>query len=186
MRKIFSIVFLCSFLFYQMGHFAVSWLMEGYSDVVWTYKIEKNLIEKKEFIEYAIPFSTPYQLDRPDFYQTNTEIEIDNEYYRIIKQRYARDTLFVVFVKDTIKNKVDESVKEWQTFTAESNSSSQKGKEFIRFLISPKPFLPVDFIKIELNAAILADGKNKGFLINHFSGLTLEIPVPPPESTSLS
>ena len=186
MRKLFSILFLSSFLFYQLGHFGVSLLMENYFDVVWSYKIEQDLIEEKEYIEYAIPFATPYQIDRPDFYKTNTEVEIGNENYRIIKQRYARDTLFLVFVKDTLKNKVDQSVNEWKTFAAESNSSSQKGKEFIRFLISPKPFLPIALLNLDLKHSVLSNQKFKGFISDKYISYIKKIPVPPPEKAILS
>lgn len=60
-----------------------------------------------------IPLSLPYMVSEEDFQIANTSFEKVGHYFRIIKQRYVNDTLQVVYVPDTAKRNINETIKFW-------------------------------------------------------------------------
>lgn len=60
-----------------------------------------------------IPLSIPYMADQEDFQVTNTSFEKAGQHFRVIKQRYTNDTLQVIYVADTAKRTLDNTIKKW-------------------------------------------------------------------------
>lgn len=126
-----------------------------------------------------IPISVPYMADQDEFQITNTTFEKNGQNYRAVKQRYANDTLRIIYVPDTAKNKLDNVVKKWITSVVSDeipaeNSNSLLYKIFIK-----------DYTKPNLDVVIapfLNQEKNYiGFIFSPYNELFMSNNTPPPE-----
>lgn len=126
-----------------------------------------------------IPISVPYMADQDEFQTTNTTFEKDGQNYRAVKQRYANDTLQIIYVPDTAKNKLDNVVKKWITSLVSDeipaeNTNSLLSKIFIKDYTKPN----LDFVI----APLLNQEKNYiGFIFLPYNELFLSNNTPPPE-----
>jgi len=60
--------------------------------------------------------------------------EKDGEYFRIIKQKYAKDTLTVVYVADNQKNNLELTIKKWAASMAQEGQTNSGRIDFNNFV----------------------------------------------------
>lgn len=96
---------------YHTAYFAVrmqverDWVEKIYGDGAAQLPAQVRLLE--------IPITVAYMPDQTDFEETNALFEKDGQSYRIIKQRYYKDTLQVVYVPDTGRQKLKHVLAAW-------------------------------------------------------------------------
>ncbi|WP_143962464.1 hypothetical protein [Litoribacter populi] len=112
MRKFASIALLLFFSFYQFGYY--------YFYLSLTHTIEEQwsqLVYSEDFAPSAllmeVPISIPYMTNQEEFSETNLTFSKDGKRFRAIKQRYANDTLQLIYTPDTAQNMLDTVVKNW-------------------------------------------------------------------------
>lgn len=103
--------------------------------------IEKNWAEKiygdQEILNQKtlkIPISLHYVNDDQEFKEINSLFEKDGEYFRIIKQKYAKDTLTVVYVSDNQKNNLETTIKKWAASMAQEGQTNSGKIDFNNFV----------------------------------------------------
>lgn len=113
MRKPIAILLLCCFALYHFGYYVAYFSFRLQVENHWVDRIynDPSLSLEEKLME--IPLSIPYMVSEEEFRLTNTSFEKDGQYFRIIKQRYLNDTLQVVYVPDTAKRMMDETIKQW-------------------------------------------------------------------------
>ncbi|MCH7410622.1 hypothetical protein MM239_14535 [Belliella sp. DSM 111904] len=141
MRKVIAIFLLCVFSLYHFGYYGFYYSFNRSLEAHWGDKIFDTNVENEAILE--VPISVPYMADQADFQATNTKFEKDGKYYRAIKQRYQNDTLQIVYVPDTAKQKLDTVVKQWVTslITDEvpaENGNSTLSKLFVKDFTQPE------------------------------------------------
>lgn len=139
MRQISAVFLFITFLLYHVGYFAI-YLTSWYQiEASWKEKIEENDLEGDYLQMESINLSIPYQQDQENFQAASGTVEIAGRIYRIVKQRYAKDTLHVVYVNDVDSENLKESFKKWlgsfsQKPVSEGNSKivlSSLGKNYL-------------------------------------------------------
>jgi hypothetical protein len=82
-----------------------------------------------------IPLTLPYATDQEEFQRVDGNFEYHGEYYRLVKQRLSRDTLYIVYLKDHDTKKVNTVLKDYvKSFTDQpAHSSKHQGKITISF-----------------------------------------------------
>jgi hypothetical protein len=81
--------------------------------------------------------------DQPDFYRVNGQFEHNGEFYRMVKQKYAKDTLTVVCVRDAEHKKIDLALADYvKTFTDNTADTKPSSKITVSFI---KDYLPISF-----------------------------------------
>ena len=94
-------------------------------------------------ITIKVHVSIPYMPDQRDFERVTGEFEDDGELYRMVKQRYAKDTLTVVCVRDTEHKKIDRALSDYvKTFTDKASDTKPTSKLRVSFI---KDYLPISF-----------------------------------------
>lgn len=83
-------------------------------------------------MQLEIPLQVAYMPDQEDFQESNASFEKDGMHYRIIKQRYKKDTLVIVYVHDQEKNQLNNMVVQWAKSLAASNPESGKGLSTVK------------------------------------------------------
>jgi len=60
-----------------------------------------------------IPLSVAYMPDQDDFRESNSVFQKEGCFFRVIKQRYQKDTLELVYVPDREKDQLRQSLSNW-------------------------------------------------------------------------
>ena len=176
-KKIIAISLLCVFALYHFGYHVFYYSFNLQIESLWT----ERVFEEDNEVEYMmeIPLAVPYMSDQQEFQVINTSFEKNGQNYRAIKQRYANDTLQVIYVADTSKTRLNEAVKKWvaslvsDEIPGESNNS-QNIKIFIKDYFKPDIHRLVLFGFYELQ-------HYQGFIFSNYSDQFLDHTSPPPE-----
>lgn len=105
--------------------------------------LDSDNYDQAQAITLKVAVSIPYMPDQADFHRIEGKFEYQNQLYRIVKQRYAKDTLTVICVRDTEHGKIDRVLADYvKTFTDTPDDNNSTTKIFITFL---KDYLSVSF-----------------------------------------
>jgi hypothetical protein len=145
-----------------IGFYGILTLVEINQHHAFLGKLDRNLISSDRSIVIPIAISIPYMANQPAYERVDGEFEYKGEYYSLVSQRYANDTLYVKCIKDIGKKRIRTALADYvKTFTDNPTDTHQQkhlNKNFI------KDFLPSH---LELTAA---SGGWKSTLI--FKGVT--------------
>lgn len=150
MKKAISFLLLTCFILYNFGYYVVYFSVNSHIEKNWAEKIygDQEILNQKTL---KIPISLHYANDDQDFKEINSLFEKDGEYFRIIKQKYAKDTLTVVYVSDNQKNNLETTIKKWAASMAQEGQTNSGKIDFNNFV---KDYMQPYF---DLNLKCLAD-----------------------------
>jgi len=107
-KRIFSIVMLFIFLFNGIGYYGLFYLTRQrlHTDIV--RKLDAGNYTDSQTVTLKIPFALPYQLSADAGYErVNGDFEYQGEFYKLVKQRLANDTLYIVCIRDTEEKRLN-------------------------------------------------------------------------------
>lgn len=126
-----------------MGYYGVFLGLHLKNDIAITKALDANIYDPTETITLTVAVSIPYMPDQPDFDRLEGQFEHKGELYRMIKQRYAKDTLTIVCFKDTEHKNIDLALSDYvKTVTDKAPDSNQTSKTTISFI---KDYIPMSF-----------------------------------------
>jgi hypothetical protein len=107
-------------------------------------KLDDNAYNASEAITFKMPITVPYNTDSRDFERVDGEFEHNGDVYRLVKQKLAQDTLYIVCVKDQESKKINQVLADYvKTFTDKPASAKQGAKtaptlikDFISFSVA--------------------------------------------------
>lgn len=100
-----------------------------------TERFDSEQYSESETITIEVPMSLPYGSDSMDFERVDGEFEYDGQHYRLIKQRYYKDTLYVVCVPDIYNKHISEAMHNYaKTFTDKPTGSHEQSKVPANFI----------------------------------------------------
>jgi len=80
--------------------------------------LNEDYYDASEAVTIRIPIALPYQYDNPHFLRAEGKFIHEGESYRLIKQKYERDTLTVVCVRDDQDKQIQHALADFvSTFT---------------------------------------------------------------------
>jgi len=126
-----------------MGYYGVFLGLHLKNAIAMSKALDSDLYDKSNTITLKIAVSIPYMPDQADFDRVEGKFEHNGELYRMVKQRYAKDTLTVVCVKDTEHKRIDLALSDYvKTFTDKATDTKPTSKTTISFI---KDYLPNSF-----------------------------------------
>lgn len=151
MRRLATIFLLGVFLFNALGFYGI---LVG---LKW-----KNAREMSQLLSasddvlptrtFKVPLNIPYGVDSKDYEKVEGEFQFEGETYRLVKQRYLRDTLELVVVKDVKSQEINQALADYvKTFTDKPEHSK------------PSVKTSFDFTKDYLSTSIVAERANAGW-----------------------
>lgn len=177
MRQFSAIFLFLIFLLYHVGYFAIYFTSCYQLEASWKEKIEENDLENEYLQMESINLSIPYQQDQETFQSASGTVEIAGRIYRIVKQRYAKDTLHVVYVNDIQSENLKNSFTKWLGSLSQRPVSEEGSKTVLINLA--KNYLPLfftfDFSRLE------TEQKSGSYYSMFRSSPSLRLPFLPPE-----
>ena|SRR5688572_8931762 len=116
------------------------------------YKNDKDMVQKFDAENYSdsdvvtikIPISIPYVMDSKDFARVDGKFEHNGEFYRLVKQKLSKDTLYVVCIKDRENKRIDDAMTTFvKTFTDKPVDNNQSNAKIVITFI--KDYIPQSF-----------------------------------------
>jgi hypothetical protein len=88
-------------------------------------RLDADDYDTSETITFAVPLSMPYGVDYNEYERVNGEFEHNGNFYKLVKQKFQNDTLFVVCVNDKKEKKLVSDLSDYVKLTNDLPSSSQ-------------------------------------------------------------
>jgi hypothetical protein len=104
-------------------------------------RVDNQRYNEAETITVKVPITVPYTLFASKEYErVDGEVEHQGEFYRLIKQKFENDTLYIVCIKDYESKRIHNALADYvKTFTDKPADAKQSGKIAVNFI---KDFLP--------------------------------------------
>ena len=103
-------------------------------------RLDNHQYSEEETIVLSVPIAIPYLHDSKDYERVDGEFEYEGEFYRLVKQKYQSDTLYMVCIKDHTTKRIEQALTDYvKTFTDKPVDSKNSAKTTVDFV---KDFLP--------------------------------------------
>jgi len=123
-----------------MGYYVILVGMRHEHDLTVTKTLDADHYNVSQAVTLKLPMSVPYMQDNVDFVRVDGVIEHRGEHYRLVKQKYANDTLTIICVRDAARKKITENMANYvNSFTDNVPGHDGNVKQSITFI---KDFLP--------------------------------------------
>jgi hypothetical protein len=178
-KKIVALFLVFLLLFNALGFYGLLQGLRYKTALDLVHRLDNDLYAEDETLTIKVPIAIPYQLDSEDYERVDGEIEYEGELYRLVKQKFESDTLFIVCIKDHDSKRIKQALADYvKTFTDKPFHAKHSGKIFISLI---KDFLPTS---ISLSAA--AKGWNYSVTLESppafYDNRTVTVFTPPPRA----
>ncbi|HEY0741595.1 MAG TPA: hypothetical protein VGD40_09035 [Chryseosolibacter sp.] len=177
MKKLFSYMFIAILLLNVMGYYVLFLGLHYQNDVAAVADLDKNQYDESAAITIEIPVSIAYMPDQADFERVNGKFEYKGEHYRLVKQKYAKDVLTIVCIKDSESKRLDLALSDYvKTFTDHTSDQGKNTKTTLSFI---KDYIPQQFMLGNVTNGWQADVVKYGFCISLIPSYTPSVIHPP-------
>jgi len=175
-----AILLICVFTLYHMGSYFIYVTLKHQNNLEWQSKFIQNDFDNSQLQAASIPISFPYQPDQTEYQIVDESVELNGVIYRIVKKRYAQDTLHIVYVNDHATKKIETDYKKWVKQLAQHDSQQTANNaqnlrildhQYIRSEYSYRPLT----IFFEQQSYVQ-------YLQTEYVQTYLTVPVPPPKT----
>ena len=160
-----------------MGYYGVYLGLRHQSNEETRKNLDAEAYQDNETLTVKIPYTLPYQIDWKDYERVDGEFEHNGEFFKLVKHKLERDTLYVVYMKDHREADLFKSLVEFVQANTD-NPISQKAISLIKSL--SKDYIPT---VSSLDAVCAGWCTETQFSIQEFRLVRSFSPVfsPPPE-----
>jgi hypothetical protein len=152
--------------------------MQYRNDLTMARILDANQFDDSKVLTLRIAVAIPYMTDQSDFQRVNGKFEHRGEFYRLLKQKYAKDTLTVICVRDHENERISEALSNYvKTFTDNGSDSNESQTIMVSFI---KDFLPQTFSLLTLTSGWNSDIIKNSF-VNDLTPTFTSSVIHPPE-----
>jgi hypothetical protein len=139
LKQVTAIFFACLVLLNALGFLGILIGMQYHSGRALESRLDNNEYDPSETVTLKFPMTVPYQADQQSYERVDGKVEFKGEFFRLVKQKLAKDTLYIVCIKDQDSKRIAAALSDYvKTYTDKPADArhSLKGFTFI------KDFLP--------------------------------------------
>lgn len=184
-KRSLAIFFLLLFLFNIGGYYFVFVGWQYKASLAVSEKLDKHLYDEEETYLFKIPLTLPYQITNNGYERVTGLIEHRGTFYRLVKQKHASDTLYVVCIRDHKQKAINDELTKYAKLSNDlpvSHETNQSNGKTVSLLSK----LSKDFNTHQLLEILYPE---QGYLESYFASastfslLTRDetVPTPPPE-----
>jgi hypothetical protein len=170
-------VFIALLLMNVMGYYGVFLGLSSRHDSLMVQRLDINNFSADQIVTISIPLSLPYAVEGGEYHRVDGKIEHLGVVYRLLKQKFANDTLSIQCIRDTDAERINHAMSAYvKTFSDAPVQSHPSGKVVINIL---KDFLSESCEILHAASAWQNVTKNsiqKVFIASYFADI-----VHPPE-----
>jgi hypothetical protein len=175
MKKVLSVALIAVLLMNTMGYYAIFLGLQYKNSVSMAERFDAGNYDESQTVTIEIPITVPYMPADVDFKRVDGIFEYKGEFYRLIKQKYEKETLLVVCVKDTENKRINDAMSDYvMSFT---DSGDDQGSKLIVTFI--KDYIPQTFSILTISAGWQKDVVNCSSHDNLIPTFTSSIIHPP-------
>jgi hypothetical protein len=126
-----------------MGYYGVFMGLEYRNDQNMLTQFEADQYSEHQTVTIKIPVAIPYATDDTDFRRVDGKFEHEGEVYRLVKQKYASDTVTVICYKDFESERIHDALADYVKSFADSPQGHKSNSKVTFSFI--KDFLPETF-----------------------------------------
>lgn len=126
MKRITTLILLLLFLLNVLGYYGVFVGIQHSFEKRLQSQFDQDDYSNDDEVLIKVPLTLPYAADAPEYTRVDGQFEHQGEVYRLVKQRYASDTLFIVCVKDNATKEINQALVDYVKSYSD-NPSSEKG-----------------------------------------------------------
>ncbi len=178
MKKLISIFLVFLLLFNALGFYGLFIGLRYKTGQDLAQRLDNHQYSDDETITLKVPMALPYRPDS-EYERVDGEIEHQGEFYRLVKQKLEKDTLFIVCIKDHNSKRIKQALADYvRTFTDKPVDTKQTTKTFGGFI---KDFLPSTIEITQVTSGWNHSVALTNFL-NSFISRSISVFSPPPQS----
>lgn len=177
MKKVFSILLVVLLLLNVMGYYGFFLGLKYQHAQQITQRLDSENYSQAETVTFTIPLAVPYY-GSTGYQRVNGEVEHRGEFYRLVKQKLQKDTLYIVCIKDVRSKHIQKALKDYVRTFADQSAEKSGAKNLPSFI---KDYMPTSFAIFPSAggwSAVLHRCEMVGMLAGPFSASA----TPPPES----
>ena len=126
MKRSLTIVLLVLFLLNVLGYYGIFMGLQVVNEREMEARFDDDDIIQEQEITIEVPITIPYATSSTEFTRVDGEFEHEGDVYRMVKQRYLNDVLYIVCVKDVKSKEIKQALNDYvKSFT--DTPSSEKG-----------------------------------------------------------
>ena len=179
MRRTLAISLLAIFLFQLVGYYFVylGLTIQANSDLI--SRLDAHEYTSEETVTLKIPFTLPYWMDAEQFERVDGDFEHEGQFYKLVKQKLSKDTLYVVCIKNEDKKQLFDAL---TTYIKLSNELPAKSKQTLKLWGSiVKDYLPHASTALAQSTGWSSVNQFGRDLIPALLSLSASVTSPPPE-----
>jgi hypothetical protein len=177
-KKSLTLILLVLFLFNVLGYYGVFVGLQFANEREMKALFDDSNFLPEEEITIKVPITIPYATDSREFTRVDGEFEHDGEVYRMVKQRYIGDTLYMVCVKDNTSKEIKQALADYVKSFTDKPSSEKGGSKTIHNFIK-------DYISTSTDLQSEDNGWNNVLTFcthaSFFESLVIQLNSPPPK-----
>ncbi|HZY80837.1 MAG TPA: hypothetical protein VFE50_15040 [Cyclobacteriaceae bacterium] len=127
MKRLFAIVILNIFLLNVLGYYGVLLGLKTHSGDELSQRLDSDMYDLGATVTFQVPLTMPYATDSHGYERVDGEFEKDGAVYRMVKQRYYQDVLYIVCIKDEKTTHINNALEDFvQSFAGQDDDNSQQ------------------------------------------------------------
>lgn len=139
MKKVTAIFFACLVLFNALGIYGILIGIQYQSGRAMETRLDNEDYDHTETVTLKFPMALPYHIDKGSYERVDGKVEHKGEFFRLVKQKLEKDTLYIVCIKDHDSKRISEALSDYvQTYT----DKPIDGKQLLKGFSLIKDFLP--------------------------------------------
>jgi len=112
-KKVASLALIAVLLMNTMGYYAVFMGLQYKNSVAMAERLDANQYDESQAITLEIPMNIPYLTDDVEFERIDGVFQYKGESYRLVKQKYAKDILTLIVIKDTENARIADAMSDY-------------------------------------------------------------------------
>jgi hypothetical protein len=135
MKKVTTYLLMVLLFLNVLGYYGLFLGLKYQTSAALTQRLDRDQYYDRETVTLKVPLTVPYQ-SATEYVRVNGEFEHEGEVFRLVKQKLANDTLYIVCIKDIrskhIKKALADYVKTFSDQPTQSKSSDNTVPSFIK------------------------------------------------------
>lgn len=180
LKKLTAIALIVVFLFNVIGYYGIYMVMLHQANVAMDEKIIHDQFNENQTVTIKVPLTLPYPSANESYERAEGDFEYQGEFYKLVKQKHAKDTLYLICVKSVEEKHAFQIFSDLVKLSTDQTPSThnQNSKTIVSFIKDYNPVLE----KISLTPRHGIDvGKLFSWVESSIASLDMPVFSPPPE-----